>query len=113
MSPTRPHSRRFVVERFSDPTEASGLGIVLDGILWPDGTVSVRWRGDDPSFVSWPSIDAAERKHCYGGLSRIVWIDPAPEPPATAPAGKAAELAEPPAASTLPGAVEPTIPGVG
>lgn len=67
--------RRFVVERFSDPTEASGLGIVLDGILWPDSTVSVRWRGDDPSFVNWPSLEAAYRKHCYGGRSRIVWID--------------------------------------
>lgn len=77
--PTIRTGRRFVVERFSDPTEASGLGIVLDGILWPDGTVSVRWRGDDPSFVNWPSLAAAERKHCYGGRSRIVWIDTDPD----------------------------------
>lgn len=68
-------SRRFVVERHSDPSGVSSTGTVLDGVLWPDGTVSVRWRGDDPSFVSWPSLEAAERKHCYGGHSRIVWID--------------------------------------
>lgn len=97
-------SRRFVVERNADPTGISNLGTVLDGVLWPDGTVSVRWRGDDRSFVSWDSIEAAERKHCYGGHSRIVWIDPPADqvaevtgPPALGVplAGEPAELAEP------------------
>jgi hypothetical protein len=82
-------SRRFVVERNADPTGISNLGTVLDGVLWPDGTVSVRWRGSDRSFVSWDSIEAAERKHCYGGHSRIVWIDQ--------PADQVAEVTGPPA----------------
>lgn len=74
-------ARRFVVQRNTDPTGVSGLGVVLDGILWPDGTVSVRWRGDQPSTVFWNSIDDAEAKHCYGGHSSIVWVDE-PSPPA-------------------------------
>jgi hypothetical protein len=68
-------ARRFVIERKEDPTGVSGTGPVIDGVLWPDGTVSVRWRGDDPSFVNWLSLAAAERIHCFGGHSRIVWID--------------------------------------
>lgn len=72
-------ARRFVIDRTDDPTGVSSTGTVLDGVLWPDGTVSVRWRGDDPSFVSWPSLEAAERIHCYGGLSRIVWVDEDPD----------------------------------
>lgn len=33
---------------------ASGVGVVADGVLWPDGTASVRWRGEHPSVVYWP-----------------------------------------------------------
>jgi hypothetical protein len=79
-------ARRFVVQRNADPTGVSAIGIVLDGILWPDGTVSVRWRGTDGSFVSWDSIDAAERKHCYGGHSSVIWVDPDPNAPPAEPA---------------------------
>ncbi len=96
-------ARRFVIQRTEDPSGVSGTGIMLDGILWPDGTVTTHWR--DPngegawSNVFWPSIAAAESKHCYGGHSSIVWVDeadPDNTPAAMRPVGYAgAELAEP------------------
>lgn len=95
-------ARRFVVQRNADPSGVSGTGIMLDGIVWPDGTVSTHWR--DPngegawSNVFWPNLAAAESKHCYGGHSSIVWVDDEPAPPAPA----VAELAEPAAAAAVP-----------
>lgn len=81
-------ARRFVVRRKEDPSGVSGTGVVLDGILWPDGTVSTHWRGAAWSNVFWPDLATAESKHCYGGHSEIVWVDELPAflftPPAAA-----------------------------
>lgn len=76
--PTIPTGRRFVIERLADPTGVSSTGVIIDGIRWPDGRVAERWRGDDRSDVQWDDMGAVERRHCYGGHSRIVWIDPEP-----------------------------------
>lgn len=69
--------RRFYLQRDVDVTGASGTGRVADGVLWPDGTVSVRWRGEHQSTVSWDNFDSAERVHGHGGATRIVWLDEA------------------------------------
>ncbi|MFI5525011.1 hypothetical protein [Streptomyces platensis] len=69
--------RIFTLHRDRDITGVSGTGIVADGVRWPDGTVSIRWRGERPSTVSWNSIDDAEAVHGHGGATRIVWADSA------------------------------------
>lgn len=75
-------ARRFHLERDVDVTGASGIGYVADGVLWPDGTATVHWRGDDNSDAFWPTgIAGIERRSCHDGLTRIVWDDPEPEPP--------------------------------
>ncbi|OPC85030.1 hypothetical protein B4N89_13555 [Embleya scabrispora] len=68
--------RRFYLDRRVDVTGASGPGRVADGVLWPDGTVTVRWRGARPSTVNWSSIDDAITIHGHGGATVITWIDP-------------------------------------
>ena len=73
-------SRRFHLQRDTDITGVSGTGRVADGILWPDGTVSIRWTGSMPSTVFWHSIANALHVHGHGGHTTIVWDDP--EPPA-------------------------------
>lgn len=73
--------RRFHLQRAIDITGASGTGRVADGIQWPDGTVSIRWRGERPSVVFWGSIDDAEQVHGRGGASRIIWDDDNPDQP--------------------------------
>lgn len=67
--------RRFHLQRDRDATGVSGTGRVADGTLWPDGTASLRWRGERPSTVHWDRMADAEHVHGHGGATRIVWID--------------------------------------
>jgi hypothetical protein len=67
--------RVFTLVRDQDVTGISGTGTVADGVVWPDGTVSIRWRGDRPSIVFWDSLDHAEAIHGHGGATQIVWVD--------------------------------------
>ncbi|MEU0691413.1 hypothetical protein [Streptomyces uncialis] len=73
-------SRRFHLQRTTDITGVSGTGHVADGVLWPDGTVSIRWTGERPSVVFWASLADAEAVHGHGGATRIIWGDPEPAP---------------------------------
>ncbi|MGW7247731.1 hypothetical protein [Streptomyces decoyicus] len=72
--------RIFALHRDRDISGVSGTGIVADGCAWPDGTVSIRWRGASPSTVSWNSVADAEHVHGHGGATRIVWVTPAGAP---------------------------------
>lgn len=72
-------SRRFRLVRDVDVTGVTGTGPVADGVMWPDGTASVRWRGDHPSIVFWDrGWESVERIHGHGGHTRIEWVDPDP-----------------------------------
>lgn len=72
-----PEPRLFHLQRTTDITGVSGAGRVADGVLWPDQTVSIRWRGDRPSTVFWDRLEDAEQVHGHGGATRIIWDDPA------------------------------------
>jgi hypothetical protein len=73
MTPELP--RRFHLQRDTDVSGVSGTGRVADGVLWPDGTVSLRWIGARPSVVFWDRLEDAEAVHGHGGATRIVWDD--------------------------------------
>ncbi len=68
-------SRTFHLQRDADITGASGTGHVADGVVWPDGTVTIRWRGERASTVNWNNLDDAETVHGHGGATRIVFDD--------------------------------------
>lgn len=70
--------RLFHLQRDRDVSGVSGTGRVADGVLWPDGTVTIRWRGDRPSTVHWDALADAEAVHGHGGATRIVWADEEP-----------------------------------
>jgi hypothetical protein len=70
---TRP--RTFGLIRDHDVTGISGTGRIADGVLWPDGSASVRWRGDRPSTVWWASFADVLAIHGHGGYTRVVWDD--------------------------------------
>ncbi|MEV6836796.1 hypothetical protein AB0N17_20190 [Streptomyces sp. NPDC051133] len=82
---------RFFFRRNEDVTGISGEGHIADGVLWPDGTVSLRWRGPHPKIDFCDrGIDTAEFVHGHGGSTQIVFIDqpgdiPAIGEPAAAP----------------------------
>ncbi|MCP3805388.1 hypothetical protein NLX83_39590 [Allokutzneria sp. A3M-2-11 16] len=67
--------RRFQVWREVDTSGRSRTGRVADGVQWPDGTVTVRWRGDQASTAHWDCLADAELVHGHGGLTRFVWTD--------------------------------------
>ncbi|MEU1152648.1 hypothetical protein ABZ369_06465 [Streptomyces sp. NPDC005918] len=67
--------RLFRLERDTDVTGISGTGTVADGVKWPDGSTSIRWRGDRPSIVHWARLEDAEAIHGHGGATRFVWAD--------------------------------------
>jgi hypothetical protein len=70
--------RVFQLVRGRDVTGVSGTGVVADGVLWPDGTMTIRWRGDHPSTVHWACLTDAETVHGHGGATRFVWVAAGP-----------------------------------
>lgn len=78
---------RLKLRRHEDVSGVSGLGNVADGVLWPDGTASIRWRGEHPSVVFWDrGRVSVEFVHGHDGRTEIVLVDQAGETPAPAPA---------------------------
>jgi hypothetical protein len=50
--------------------------IVAHGVMWNDGTASVRWISDRPSIVFWDhGIEDAYAVHTSQLDTRIEWID--------------------------------------
>lgn len=84
--------RRFRLERAVDVSGVSGIGVVAHGVLWPDGGVTVRWRGEHPSTVIWAGIDAVEHVHGHGGATQIVWLDDTGAFDTTGPTERAARV---------------------
>jgi hypothetical protein len=82
---------RLLLRRRQDVSGISGLGDVADGVLWPDGTASVRWRGEHPSVVFWDrGRVSVEFIHGHQGATEIVFVDQPDELPAPVPAGSPA-----------------------
>jgi len=71
--PTCP--KPFGLYRHEDVTGASGTGLVATGVEFDDGTTVLRWRGEAPSTVVWPSLDAAQKIHGHGGRTQVVWLN--------------------------------------
>ena len=68
--------RRFYLRRHVDVTGASGTGVVAHGVMWPDGTASVRWATERKSIVFWDGgFEDAEAVHGHGGATQLVFID--------------------------------------
>lgn len=65
--------KTFVLQRQVDVSGISGTGIVAEGVLWEDGTCTIRWKGDRPSIVHWQSIEHAESVHGHGGHTMFVF----------------------------------------
>lgn len=64
----------FGLFRHQDVTGVSGTGTVAYGVQFADGTVVIRWLGENPSTVVWESLDAAMRIHGHDGRTRLVWL---------------------------------------
>ncbi len=61
----------FQLVRFEDESGVSGVGIVADGVRWPDGSASLRWRGDLASLGFYSSMADLVKIHGHGGKTRV------------------------------------------
>ncbi len=66
--------RNFQLQRDTDVSGVSGTGIVADGVVFPDGTAAMRWRGELSSTAIYSSIEDLEAIHGHNGATRVVWI---------------------------------------
>lgn len=72
MTSNRPRTYRLV--RDQDVTGVSGTGTVADGVLWPDGTTTLRWRGEWPTTVTHDrGMASAEHIHGHDGRTHVEW----------------------------------------
>lgn len=67
--------RRFHLNRKSDESGVSGVGIVAEGVVFTDGTVVLRWVTQFKSTTIYSSIEECEKIHGHGGLTEIIWKD--------------------------------------
>lgn len=67
---------RFRLQRAVDVSGVSGEGHVADGVLWPDGTVSMRWRGEYATAVTHDrGLASVKHINLHGGATVLEWID--------------------------------------
>lgn len=67
--------RRFQLQRAHDVSGVSGTGVVAFGVMFPDQTVAIRWRGRHASTVVWERLDDAIAVHGHSGATTVEWID--------------------------------------
>lgn len=75
--------RRFTMSRAEDPKGRSGTGVVLEGIVFSDGSCVVRWMGTgmpQKSTAVWNSYADFAAMHVddHPKNSIITWIDENP-----------------------------------
>ena len=73
-----PGMRRFVLERNTDHSGFSGVGVITQGVVFSDGTVVMKWLGRFPTVTVFGSVYELEAIHGHGGATVIVWLDPRP-----------------------------------
>ncbi|MET7525656.1 hypothetical protein ACFYSJ_26200 [Streptomyces sp. NPDC005248] len=66
---------RFHLHRTEDITGISGTGTVAGGVIFPDGTVAMRWNTGTSSTAIYDSIDDVTEIHGHNGATAITLID--------------------------------------
>jgi hypothetical protein len=72
--------RTFELVRYRDPSGVSGTGVVAEGCEFSDGSVALRWRGDNPATAVWPDVDSVLAVHGHQGATEVRWIEDQTQP---------------------------------
>jgi hypothetical protein len=67
--------RRFVLYRHTDVSEISGTGVVVWGVMFPDGRVAYRWATPTATTCVADSIDHVVAIHGHQGATELLWVD--------------------------------------
>jgi hypothetical protein len=63
----------FKLERTEDISDVSGVGVVADGVVFPDGVSVLRWRTAGGSTAVYDSIESLQKIHGHDGRTKIVY----------------------------------------
>lgn len=74
-----PGFSEFYLERISDETGISGVGIVARGVILPSGAVVMEWQTFHSSICYYKNIADVEAIHGHGGKTVLVIGSP-PDP---------------------------------
>jgi len=66
--------KAFYFQREQDVSGVSGTGRVLEGIVFTDGTVAIRWLSKFASTAIYNSLAEFEAIHGHDGKGYIVWL---------------------------------------
>lgn len=66
---------RFHLNRAEDVTGVSGTGTVAGGVIFPDGTVAMRWNTGVASTAIYASIADVVEIHGHEGATVVTLID--------------------------------------
>jgi hypothetical protein len=72
--------RTFELVRYHDLSGVSGTGVVAEGCVFTDGSVALRWRGNNPATAVWPDLDSILAVHGHHGATEVRWLEPPTEP---------------------------------
>lgn len=76
--------RTFELVRYHDLSGVSGTGVVAEGCVFTDGSVALRWRGNNPATAVWPDLDSVLAVHGHQGATEVRWLEPeSPSEPET------------------------------
>jgi hypothetical protein len=79
----------FVLLRHRDVSGVSGTGEVAEGVVWSDGSVSLRWCGEHAATTFWQGgLAAMLHVHGHNGTTEVVYLPRSPCP-AVDPGGPA------------------------
>jgi hypothetical protein len=70
--------RIFELVRYRDLSGISGTGVVAEGCVFTDGSVALRWRGNNPATAVWPDLGSVLAVHGHYGATEVRWMDPVP-----------------------------------
>ncbi|WP_237706791.1 hypothetical protein [Kribbella flavida] len=65
----------FELVRHRDLSGVSGTGVVAEGCVFTDGSVALRWRGNNPATAVWPDIDSVLAVHGHQGATEVHWLE--------------------------------------
>jgi hypothetical protein len=67
--------RPFVLIRHHDPSGISGTGEVAEGVVWSDGSVSLRWHGEHAATTFWEGgLTALLHVHGHNGATEVMYV---------------------------------------
>jgi len=67
--------RTFALVRHHDPSGISGTGEVAEGVVWSDGSVSLRWHGEHAATTFWEGgVPALLHVHGHNGATEVVYL---------------------------------------